>query len=60
MVYLQEYKGRTKAHVRIWYKDGEEYLPGKGLTLPNDPVIVHELADALHALADAWPWKNEQ
>ena len=60
MLFRQAFQRRRYIHLRIWFqsKPGEEFRPGKGLVLPSNPVTLHELASALHELADDFPWDD--
>lgn len=60
MLFRQAFQGRRYIHLRVWFQagSGEEFRPGKGLVLPSNPVTLHELASALHELADDFPWDD--
>jgi hypothetical protein len=54
-VALSTFKGKTRCDVRIWYRDGEQFLPGKGVSiLPEHlPAVLKGLSSACHELGIA-------
>lgn len=60
MLFRQVYSGKRYLHLRTWFQLGpdEEFQSGKGVVLPMNPVVLHELADAIHELADDFPWEG--
>jgi len=47
-VYLEAFRGLTRLHIRRWYRDGDEWKPGKGATITPDliPWLRLRLAEA--------------
>lgn len=45
----ETYKGKTATHIREWYLDGDEWRPGKGVTLKDDELVI--VAKALAGIA---------
>ncbi len=62
MLFSQWFKKKLYLHLRLWYQpeEGAEYRPGRGLVLPNNPVNLHELGDAFHAMANDFPWDTHE